>query len=534
MAQLLPNVYQRFFDSNGNPLAGGQLFSYQAGTTIPQATYTDQGAGTPNPNPVVLDGAGGGQIWIKNTGYKFQLQDANGVVQWTVDQVYLIEPGAVGSGQIANGAVGTTQLANGAVTTAKIQTGAITTALLAAGAITSGVIANGAVTIAKLDPNIDLTQLGNMVEVVFKRTDDALSGGRIQAVPQYPWSAPIQQSNPGVLPAGQGNASRFSPDGRFLAIAHNTSPFVTIYERQGSTFTKLADPASLPAGAANHVAWSPNGDFLCVAHATTPFITIYQRQGNNFTKLANPAALPPAAGNHVAFSPNGEFLAVCANASPGFKIYQIKGTTFTDITGSSGITSPDGSFGVCAWSADSQYLALSQSSGVGNVFNCYQRTGVTFTGMTITGGQPASFPTALAFTPDNGYLVGGHSTAPNYAFYYTVSGSTITGVSNPFPGGSPPAGAVLGLAISPNGALIAVVSASTPFLQIYSGSFAGGWVLNSAPASLPAGALNRVDWSPTNQWLAAAVNISPFVQIYQTAGQLPVKAPFYCRNFADA
>ncbi len=529
MAQLLPNVYQRFYDSNGNPLAGGLLYSYQAGTTTLQATFTDQSAATPNTNPVVLDSAGGAQVWITNAGYKFSLTDSLGNSQWTVDQVYLIEPGAVGSTQIANGAVGSTQIASGAVITSKIQTGAITTALLAAGCVTTGTIAAGNVTIACLDPNLDLTQLSSSIEVVFKRTDD-LSGGRIQAIPQYPWASPIQQSIPGTLPAGTGNACRWSPDGRFFAVGHATTPFVTIYERSGTTFTKLSDPATLPAGLVNDVAWSPNGDYLVCAHNTTPFITIYQRQGINFTKLSNPVTLPGAAGIRAAFSPNGEFLAVAS--STDFHIYNLTGTTFTDITVASGITSPNGIAGPLAWSNDSQYLALTNLSGTGNYFNCYRRSGVTFTAMTIAT-QPATTPGALAFTPDNLNLIGGYTTTPNYTFYYGVSGSTLTWNSNPFPSGSPPAGPVFGIAISPNGTLIAVVSNNTPYVQIYSGSFANGWVLQTNPANIPIAACNGVDWSSTNQFLGLAVNLSPYVYTYLTASALPAKGLFYSRNFAD-
>ena len=45
----------------------------------------------------------------------------------------------------------------------------------------------------------------------------------------------------------------------FLAVGHNTTPFITIYRHSGDTFTKLANPAALPAGQGNGVAFFPNG-----------------------------------------------------------------------------------------------------------------------------------------------------------------------------------------------------------------------------------------------------------------------------------
>lgn len=85
-----PLIHPRFraFDSNGDPLSGGLLYSYQAGTTTPLATYTDRAGGTANANPTVLDANGEADVWVTpGVLYKFVLKDSAGVVQWTADNV---------------------------------------------------------------------------------------------------------------------------------------------------------------------------------------------------------------------------------------------------------------------------------------------------------------------------------------------------------------------------------------------------------------------------------------------------------------
>lgn len=86
-AQPILQPHQYFLDGSGNPCAGCSLFSYQAGTTTPQATYTTASEAVQNPNPVVLDAAGGASIWLGSSPYKFVLVDTFGTTLWTVDQV---------------------------------------------------------------------------------------------------------------------------------------------------------------------------------------------------------------------------------------------------------------------------------------------------------------------------------------------------------------------------------------------------------------------------------------------------------------
>lgn len=97
-----------FVNGAGQPCAGCKLFSYAAGTTTPLATYVDASGTSVNTNPITLDAAGGADIWLGSSSYKFILKDALGSTIWSVDQVNagnLFACGPAGSVQIANSAV---------------------------------------------------------------------------------------------------------------------------------------------------------------------------------------------------------------------------------------------------------------------------------------------------------------------------------------------------------------------------------------------------------------------------------------------
>jgi len=81
----------QFFDNNGNPLSGGKLYTYAAGTTTPRATYTSSSGGTAHSNPIVLDAAGrvpgSSEIWLQFAPYKFVLTTSVDVTLGTWDNV---------------------------------------------------------------------------------------------------------------------------------------------------------------------------------------------------------------------------------------------------------------------------------------------------------------------------------------------------------------------------------------------------------------------------------------------------------------
>ena len=78
------------FDSLGNILAGGQLFTYQAGSSTPLATYTTVNGTIANANPIVLgtDGKIPNELWLLyGYSYKFVLQTATSVAVATYDNI---------------------------------------------------------------------------------------------------------------------------------------------------------------------------------------------------------------------------------------------------------------------------------------------------------------------------------------------------------------------------------------------------------------------------------------------------------------
>ena len=85
-----------------------------------------------------------------------------------------------------------------------------------------------------------------------------------------------------------------------IAVAHDTTPFVTAYPWSTTGFgTKVADPASLPASTGNGVAFTPSGSDVAVAAGSTVYAYPWTTSGFG-TKYTNASGLTiPVAG--VAF-----------------------------------------------------------------------------------------------------------------------------------------------------------------------------------------------------------------------------------------
>lgn len=104
---LCPISYSvQFFNNTGVILSGGQIGTYQAGSTTPQATYSDNGGITLRANPIILNSAGripdSGEVWVPiSTPLKLVLSDSNSNLITTLDNLQNIgdptTPGNSGS-----------------------------------------------------------------------------------------------------------------------------------------------------------------------------------------------------------------------------------------------------------------------------------------------------------------------------------------------------------------------------------------------------------------------------------------------------
>jgi hypothetical protein len=114
-----------FTDSNGVPLSGGQLFSYQAGSSTPLATYHLDTLGniTANQNPIILPSTGCAEVRLLPQAYKFVLQNSQGQQIFAVDQVEDLAQVLYAGAVLLNPIAGALQTIAGPISAVSLQLG---------------------------------------------------------------------------------------------------------------------------------------------------------------------------------------------------------------------------------------------------------------------------------------------------------------------------------------------------------------------------------------------------------------------------
>lgn len=88
------SLTQRLDNSTLEPLDGGTITFFAAGTTTPQSAYQDVSLTIPWPNPITLDNGNVPQLFFADGYIKFRINNSDGVTQLAADNVLVIGPSA--------------------------------------------------------------------------------------------------------------------------------------------------------------------------------------------------------------------------------------------------------------------------------------------------------------------------------------------------------------------------------------------------------------------------------------------------------
>jgi WD40 repeat protein len=204
--------------------------------------------------------------------------------------------------------------------------------------------------------DVDTWPAGGVHDVAWTNTDDdwlAVAHDNSPYVSIYAGNNYNKHSNPATLPTGSAFAVAFSPDDSYLAVGHDTSPYITIYSRSGNTFTKLTNPGSLPTATVTDVTWSPDGLYL-VTTGLNGSMKIYYNASGTFVAITNPAILPAITGVYTTdWNPSGNAVAIGwtsaltdTSLTTDFGIYTISGNTWTWANSAATTISSTGNLGV--------------------------------------------------------------------------------------------------------------------------------------------------------------------------------------------
>lgn len=353
--------------------------------------------------------------------------------------------------------------------------------------------------------------------------------------------------DPSDVPGDLCRCAKWNPAGTILAVGSDddtgeTARRLFLYSRTGNTLTKITNPATMPTGIVYGVDWSLDGKYMAVAHATTPYITVYSVSGTTFTKVADPADLPDGTAMCCAFTPTGRGLFVGTGTSPYYHWYGFDGTTLTEYASQFSLGSIPGaqincvSFNPILYENGTSVLT-EMAIGLNGVSTSpeLEQYASNYSAYANPKTGEASFGDGYGFTYSYGavhgiewskngrFLALAHSTTPFVSVYakaaytgvteYTL-GYALTAMTNP---ATLPTGTGDAVSWNPTSDMLAVGHDTTPFLTCYN---VQGWaqpklVVTDFPTTAPPGASYGVSFHPTGLYLSTANASANYMANYE-------------------
>jgi WD40 repeat protein len=184
----------------------------------------------------------------------------------------------------------------------------------------------------------------------------------------FPTSAPVSLSVPVGITGDAILLAWGGPSGRYLVVASRSAPRLVVYDIDSGalvfdTTRTNALSAGIPNQRVDDITWSPDGRYLAVAHASGNRLTVFDWDSGSPVKIQNSLFADNTArmNRGLAWSPDSAYLASLSGASDSvpFTVFD-----FTAGPGSVVVLPPPAALPVLprldavAWSADSETLAV--------------------------------------------------------------------------------------------------------------------------------------------------------------------------------
>lgn len=221
----------------------------------------------------------------------------------------------------------------------------------------------------------------------------------------------------------------------------------------------------------------------------------------------------------IAICPKGDakyiLLLLGGNDTEGYPYFTLYKKTTTSITALSSLSAAR-EVSSAAWSPAGTHLALGERGFIEVFVNDDDDTFPRAYNKSLVSGSGTA--KAVGWSPDGKYLAIGLNVSPYILIYKNAETTSPTLLSNP---ATLPTATVYGMAFSPNGHALAVLSSSE--LTIYSRDGDTFTALTGEPDTNVSGYAGRIAFSPDNKWLAVCLgsDVSPgndagLTKVYRT------------------
>ncbi len=296
------------------------------------------------------------------------------------------------------------------------------------------------------------------------------------------------------------------PSGSYMAIAHTTSPYVTIYNR--SDWSKLQNPATLPTGDAKNVAFSPNGAYLAVTYTASPYLTVYNTSDWSTVTLGSAVT---SSADAIAWSPNGSYLAIGMSAAPRIKVYDT--STWNNLANPS--TLPGAAPTAMAFTIDNTRLLVGW--GGTTFFYILDTTTSPWSKITNPSTMPPGTSRGVAVSPDGSkaaVTINGASNIIKLIVYSTADWSTLHTVTT--------TDEYRGAAFSSDSSKLLVTNNTTNAIMSFNTTT---WASSNLQSSIFTD-VRGVRYSPDfNVYGIVSGSTSPYLKVYSTATDTAYSAP---------